>query len=350
MKRAREKTDCGDNESASPDGTGTSNGISTSADDLLLLHKGKNTKKHVDEGHRYGNFHNYYTFHPVSNRTKHIEEILKFIAEQWNVQTPLHQKDAFRYTDIGCNEGDLTLEIAKQLSNRISYPSLSSQLKVVENDTVFVPQRRKTKIICTGLDLDADLIQRAQRKVSEDAGLQPNIVANFEKIDVLHEDIVLHQNVESSTDCVTPSIEYSSDFTTLFSTTMWIHIHGGDDGLRRVLQKICAVTRHWILLEPQPSKCYGRAAIRLRRLGLPPIDVSNERLRLRPNIEEAIENILKELHFERLKVINQSSSIESDDVSLQHPQRCEEIVETKTQWNRQLQLYQRVNISNTGTL
>ena len=60
--------------------TTTSNTTLNSASDVLL--KGSSKNHDDDDGHRYGNFHNYYTFHPVSNRTEHLKEMLTFIANQ----------------------------------------------------------------------------------------------------------------------------------------------------------------------------------------------------------------------------------------------------------------------------
>lgn len=329
MKRGRENADRKDDTTslncslASTTTTNANDTLNCTSDDL---HKGISEKP--DDGHRYGNFHNYYTFHPVANRTEHIKEMLTFIANRWKSVSPDNDKELFRYIDIGCNEGDLTLEIARLLSDHLSTP-LSNEPEQIENGTAITSQHTGENVVCIGLDLDADLIRRAQIKVEQDTKLLlPKIQAEFSVLDVLHEDIVLKETLACTTDCSTASFNYNADFTTMFSTTMWIHIHGGDEGLREVLQKMCTMTRYWILLEPQPSKCYGRAAFRLRRLGLPPLDVSNERLRLRPTIEDAIEDIMKEFHFERVELANGMKS---------------ERVETKTQWNRPLRLYQRVN-------
>ena len=41
--------------------------------------------------------------------------------------------------------------------------------------------------------------------------------------------------------------------TTIFSATMWIHVHAGDDGLREFLKRACGWTKMYLLIEPQPS-------------------------------------------------------------------------------------------------
>ena len=41
--------------------------------------------------------------------------------------------------------------------------------------------------------------------------------------------------------------------TTIFSTTMWIHVHSGDIGLKSFLERACLCTRRYLLIEPQPS-------------------------------------------------------------------------------------------------
>ena len=41
--------------------------------------------------------------------------------------------------------------------------------------------------------------------------------------------------------------------TTIFSTTMWIHVHSGDNGLRSFIERACHWTALFLLVEPQPS-------------------------------------------------------------------------------------------------
>lgn len=60
---------------------------------------------------------------------------------------------------------------------------------------------------------------------------------------------------------------------TVFSTTMWIHINHGDEGLRKFFEHVASflLPSPWggLLVEPQPTKCYRTAVKRCRKLGLP---------------------------------------------------------------------------------
>ncbi len=49
-----------------------------------------------------------------------------------------------------------------------------------------------------------------------------------------------------------------------FSVTMWIHLHHGDDGLRRFLDLLSARAEH-LVVEPQPWKCYLTCKKRWRK-------------------------------------------------------------------------------------
>lgn len=50
------------------------------------------------------------------------------------------------------------------------------------------------------------------------------------------------------------------------SVTMWIHLNHGDSGLRELLSLLSSLCTY-LLIEPQPWKCYRAAARRLRKLG-----------------------------------------------------------------------------------
>ena len=74
---------------------------------------------------------------------------------------------------------------------------------------------------------------------------------------------------------------------------------------------------------------YRNATVRLRKMGLPELDVSTDRLRLRSRIEEEINAILNQYSF--FKVSEFDTSGEGQDDS-----------KGKTSWNRSILLYQRV--------
>lgn len=256
------------------------------------------TLQESEQGHWYGNFHNYYNFHPVAERCRILSQpkgFLDTIASAALDQNRLQRNVelSYRYTDIGCNQGCLTIEVAKALHERL------------------LRNHGKVSFEAIGIDLDTALIKRANSIASlSDKDLsssRPTIQFSFRAGDVLEDESVLVQ----------------TDITSIFSTTMWIHMHGGDEGLKRVLKRVCATSKHFILIESQPSRCYRAAKMRQRRMNLTEMDVSPQRLTMRLNIEEEIENILKIDGFDRVK---------DDGMTT---------VDSNTSWNRKLRLYAR---------
>ncbi|CAB9503083.1 miRNA 5'-monophosphate methyltransferase [Seminavis robusta] len=314
-------------------------------------------------GHRYGNFHNYYEFHPTIERLKLLERpggILDYVSAHWREEssnkecarndakvddTPAAKGDAttekneylparkksklthndtsgspsnsvtrneFSYLDVGCNEGDLTLQVAKALSQRLA--TNSTRETTAQKDT------KSVTIKTHGWDVDPVLIGRAKQKHAREDDMCNN--PQFHVVNVLDNDNNHVANAQDKT----------YDLTSIFSTTMWIHIHGGDEGLCQVLGHLCHKTRKYLLIEPQPSKCYRSAMVRLRKMGLPEFDVSADRLRLRPRIEAEIDRILNQHSFSR--VVDLGANINPD--------------ESKTVWKRSIWLYQRTNGPSAG--
>jgi SAM-dependent methyltransferase len=222
-----------------------------------------------DLGHRLGNFHNYYAFHPTSHRLSHMAEILEYICKRAT------SAEQFQYCDLGCNEGNLTLEMSHALPSPVHF---------------------------VGIEIDPVLIARAKKKCKD----LKNVTGEFHVGDICKD---LDELVKDN----------SMDLISLLSTTMWIHVHVGDDGLKAVLKQICRKTRRFLLIEPQPSKCYRKAMTRLRKMGRPELNATSDRLKLRPNIEEEIDAILQSAGFVRVAFSTQE----------------------KTEWNRTLELYER---------
>jgi SAM-dependent methyltransferase len=291
-----------------------------------------------DHGHRFGNFHNYYSFHPVEHRTGLLGGILDRIVATWNKHNVQSAADdigtvrrTFSYLDIGCNEGDLTMKVAQLLHERLSKDNATPPLVHV-----------------TGLDLDPILIERAKNKAAVGDALSPTVRYDFRQIDVLQHGLSIADSSHVDTADGKPPLNNLADLITLFSTTMWIHIHGGDDGLRRVLGQICAAATRFVVVEVQPSKCYGAAATRLRRLGLEPVNVSLDRLQLRGNIEEAVEAIFAHHGFVHVTTI--ATATNKNETSRGNAEDCNVEATVTTSWNRSLRLYQRVSLASAADL
>jgi Bicoid-interacting protein 3 (Bin3) len=265
-------------------------------------------------GHRFGNFQNYYSFHPTDERMKLLGEdagILDYIANDWksiyiniamqpttttesksdphnpaakakakakanadelasatkkprldtctctdpdektDLPPPVFQ---FSYLDVGCNEGDLTMEVAKALASRLL---VTRKVKETNAKSEVLGDAPTVRINVHGYDIDPELVHRAQRKnlpadddddkailINNNGGSDTLMIwPDFQVVDVLS----VGNNMNNNED-------QTFHLTSIFSTTMWIHIHGGDDGLCRVLGTLCRKTKHYLIVEPQPSK------------------------------------------------------------------------------------------------
>ena len=115
-----------------------------------------------------------------------------------------------------------------------------------------------------------------------------------------------------------PQRRYRFDLACCFSTTMWVHLNGGDAALRRLLTVLSGSCER-LLIEPQPWKCYTSAATRLKRRKLAP-------------------------HTELPKLAMRGESLETeiDDFLLsQDCGFCHRELLGETQWGRSLFLYTR---------
>jgi len=264
-----------------------------------------------DQGHRYGNFPNYYTFNPPTNRLSVLEDtnILSYIrhglfktcnddgkkmigsgneevsdkgaadgeeraAKKLRLETKSQQlpSDCIYYCDLGCNEGDLTLAMASSLVKKYT----SNEHDATEDELVVDKVSSDSKVVSSvkvlGLDLDPMLIDRANNKILpssdcnvgdkskkvEEVSTLSGIDATFKVCNLCSESehnnayrsYVVQQSLKSTTQEVPFQLFH---LTTIFSTTMWIHVHSGDDGLKSFLERACLCTKRYLLIEPQPS-------------------------------------------------------------------------------------------------
>lgn len=140
----------------------------------------------------------------------------------------------------------------------------------------------ETKGICKilAVDIDPDLIERAKEAST-------NLPIVFECIDVLSKDF----------ECVcdsflTQNSRNEFDIAFLFSITMWVHLNHGDEGLIRFLKKI-SLRAKFIIMEPQPWKCYKAAVRRMKRAKKDIFPFWNE-IYFKETIENDLAKILRE--------------------------------------------------------
>ena len=289
-----------------------------------------------DQGHRYGNFPNYYAFHPPQNRLQVLEETnilsyirdgliksgafydpsaadcdgtLEAIAKKPRLDgNPQTQKisDCINYCDLGCNEGDLTLAMAASLSKEKAQCTMKDGSTTKLSNTRNTIQSENDKPIsvpikCLGLDIDPVLIEKANAKLSggapppdaacENKAAFKNIEEKSKKVEdktssnydidatfkvcnlcsksehdnayisFMNDNILSRKETIQSKvgqgETMDQSKKYEPrqlfDLTTIFSTTMWIHVHSGDEGLREFIERACGWTKKFVLIEPQPS-------------------------------------------------------------------------------------------------
>jgi len=93
-------------------------------------------------------------------------------------------------------------------------------------------------------------------------------LSNNGDIEFVHADIMSDEGIKQVSDFLETQRVKKFDMIFLFSVSMWIHLHHGDEGLEKLLET-CSKLSRYTLLEPQPWKCYQTATRRMRKNGLP---------------------------------------------------------------------------------
>lgn len=208
-----------------------------------------NSERKFDPGAaRYGNFINYYQFNPPDERIKYLPSNVLHEISKLNHSSNLY------CLDIGCNSGDLTKAIYSHL---------------ISNNT------SNLDIRMLGVDLDHTLIDRAKEN--------PVMNIDFRALDIMDP-----KDYPEIVKFLPSGVKFDISFA--FSVTMWIHLNHGDEGLKRFLSQLTEISQ-FILLEPQPWKCYLSAARRMRKLKC--TELTNlDHLAIKNNVVEFIINFL----------------------------------------------------------
>jgi hypothetical protein len=132
---------------------------------------------------------------------------------------------SFMYLDIGCNEGDLTVDVARALSTRLTN---ARAVKVGNTTTNGSLDCATLQMVATGVDLDPILIQRAKKKYDQTISSsqqkeEPVGNSSDHQTGVLLQPQFEVSNVLSETS-TTDALKERYHLTSIFSTTMWVHI------------------------------------------------------------------------------------------------------------------------------
>jgi len=230
------------------------------------------TTTSLDRGHRLGNFWNYPTFNPASTRLDLMP------ASFFTSVIDGAAGSRFTYADLGCNEGDLTLPFFSALLSHLPSPGLRAAGRAV------------------GVDIDAELVERAKERAKDEG----NGCVEFRAGNVADSSVlaaVLSPLSSPSPPSSSSSSSSRLSLISVFSTTMWLHVHLGDVKFKDFLRDICGRAR-MLLVEPQPKKCYANVNKRLKKMKQPTVDLTG--LAMLEDLEGSIEAVILENGFERV--------------------------------------------------
>ncbi|NXY19018.1 BN3D2 methyltransferase, partial [Atrichornis clamosus] len=209
----------------------------------------------------YGNFPNYSRFHPPEGRVSLLPQgLLRSLFP--TAARPLLG------LDVGCNSGELSVALYRHL------------LGLQESKSSPEPAGAGKELILLCCDIDPELIQRAQQSSPFPASI------SFASLDIMDSGArgpLLSSHLERFG-------RSGFDIGFCMSVTMWIHLNHGDRGLLEFLAFLASLCT-FLLVEPQPWKCYRAAARRLRRLGRNDFDHFRS-LRINGDMAERITRIL----------------------------------------------------------
>ena len=260
---------------------------------------------HLDFGHRFGNFHNYYSFHNVEDRLGLLTDEL---IASWLDEA---EGDTFSITDVGSNEGTLTRELHDMVVRVASIRGMSIKVRTL------------------GMELDPVLVDRARINYGnshmtaekEDKGHHNQLC--FEAVDCTDS-----SKVASAVSKFLGNEQSRFNLVTCFSTTMWVHVNHGDEALVAFLSHLADLSTR-LIIEPQPWRCYRQAATRLRRQGKP---VLKRYAEVASRSDKVIESFI-------ISIVCKAGStmLAASEAAF----TCTELSEAAGSWKRKVLLFQR---------
>eukprot|EP01117_Protostelium_nocturnum_P019413 TRINITY_DN8418_c0_g1_i1.p1 TRINITY_DN8418_c0_g1~~TRINITY_DN8418_c0_g1_i1.p1 ORF type:complete len:307 (-),score=101.53 TRINITY_DN8418_c0_g1_i1:117-920(-) len=181
-----------------------------------------NKRKAPEKRERFFQYGNYSSYYNYRNENLEDDTRLKFMKREWFT---------FRdVLDIGCNAGDITMYIAQKFG---------------ANSVL-------------GVDIDASLVERAKSRIAKIKPLNPfppHFPISFTQIPRFPSNLSFKTfNILES------NIEQTFGMITCLSTTKWIHLNFGDEGVKKLFKFVYdhLYEEGYFLLEPQHWPSYKK--------------------------------------------------------------------------------------------
>jgi len=265
---------------------------------------------------RQGNFINYYSFNPPSERLVHLPPDL--LRNCLDLKGEGGGSCLTTALDVGCNSGDLTCGLYDLLVETTSGagtaataipPNATSSSK--ENDSQLCQ-----RVQVLGVDVDPQLIEVAQRDHKEKMAAGG---VDFRTLDVTDNqdgsvDTILREYLQQfpEKNCDrggAMKMEKKFDVIFCFSVSMWIHLNHGDRGLSNFFSTLSKWCRRYLVLEPQPWKCYRTASRRMRKLKQPDFGHLKEmEAQSEEQLRQFIDKLCRQNGFRQLKVFGETAN------------------------------------------
>ncbi|XP_052892371.1 probable RNA methyltransferase CG11342 [Anopheles moucheti] len=183
---------------------------------------------------KHGNYHHYYRFRAEDSRSNILRQHLQTLWDGSKLHMQRDRVSLMQMADFGCNSGEFTAKVRD----------------ILEQVSGGVPVR------AVGVDIDQELCDRAGAAFPDIKFISANLL-NIACPEMANNDDPVEGYMASA------AID-KFDVICCFSVLMYVHLNGGDEGLRRVLDYLCGKTK-LLILELQSWRKYRDQVRRLKR-------------------------------------------------------------------------------------
>uniref|UniRef100_A0A182WT83 RNA methyltransferase n=1 Tax=Anopheles quadriannulatus TaxID=34691 RepID=A0A182WT83_ANOQN len=197
-----------------------------------LHRKALETMGESNEQVKHGNYHNYYKFRAEDSIRADI--LQQHLTALWRSCEP--PAGPIHLLDVGCNSGQFTAKVRQILQQG----------------------GKGTPAVCAvGLDIDQELCDRGSAEYPDIEFISGNLLEFTDREEVKPMDDPIER-------CMKARNIDQFDVICCFSVLMYVHLNGGDAGLRRVLDYLCSKGK-FLIIELQSWQKYRDQVRRLKR-------------------------------------------------------------------------------------